>query len=143
LSGDPTAGLVPPLAVLSRFRAHDGTLADFLSARIEAQPWQVAMEFEGRRWTYAELGEFVARWRAWLAARQVGAGDGVAVMALNNPNTVALLFALASIGAMLVPINPEYGVDEAAYVLHHAQVRGVLHSPDKRRVIDAALAKTG
>ena len=33
-----------------------------------------------------------------------------------------MLFALARIGAIMVPVNPEFGVEEARYVLQHAQV---------------------
>ncbi|MBB5696393.1 class I adenylate-forming enzyme family protein [Muricoccus pecuniae] len=139
MSADPTAGLTAPLQVIARFRDHDFTLHDFLRARVEAQPDGTALEFEGRAWSYGQLDGLVARWAGWLAAKGVAAGDTLAVMAQNDPNTVALLFAAARLGAILVPVNPDYGVPEARYVLDHAQVRGVVVSPDRQPVAEEAL----
>ena len=53
------SGMVEPYAVISRFREHDYSLQDFLAARVEKQPQDCAIEFEGRQWTYAGLDEFV------------------------------------------------------------------------------------
>src|SRR5262249_34838719 len=49
-------------------------------------------------------------------------GDRVAVMAPNSDSYVLLFFTLARLGAILVPVNPELGIDEAAYILRHAEV---------------------
>lgn len=134
--------LTEPLAVISRFREHDYSLQDFLAARVERQPQACAIEFEGRQWTYAGLDALVRQWTYWLVARGVGQADTVAVMAANHPHTIALLFALARLGAILVPVNPDYGVREAAYVLGHAQVKGVVATPDKLETVTAALRDT-
>lgn len=131
--------LVEPLAVISRFRDHDYSLCDFLAARVEQQPDACALEFEERQWTYAQLQLLVAQWSHWLAARGVAQGDCVAVMAANHAHTVALMFAVAQLGAILVPVNPDYGVRETAYVLGHAQVKGVIATTDKLDTVTAAL----
>ena len=142
-SRDDVPTLAEPLEVISRFRAHDYSLRDFLASRVERQPGACALEFEGERWTYAQLGALCDRWATWLAIRGVEAGDRVAIMATNHPYTVALLFALARRGAILVPINPEYGVREAAYVLGHADVSGVVATTDLITTIEAALHTAG
>ena len=51
-------------------------------------------------------------------------------MARNSDGHVLMLFALARIGAIMVPVNPEFGVEEARYVLHHAEVSGVVASAE-------------
>jgi crotonobetaine/carnitine-CoA ligase len=134
--------MVEPLDVVSRFRDHDYSLHDFLAARIERQPDASALEFDGEAWSYAQLGIFTARWAGWLSTRGVAAGDRIAVMAANHPHTIGLLFALARLGAILVPVNPDYGVREAAYVLDHAGVKGVVATADKLDIVTAALAQT-
>src|ERR1051326_5589793 len=48
----------------------------------------------------------------------------------NSDGHVLALFAIARIGAIMVPVNPEFGVEEARYVLHHAEVSGVLASAE-------------
>ncbi|MES2973728.1 MAG: AMP-binding protein [Pseudomonadota bacterium] len=136
------SSMVEPLAVISRFRDHDYSLQEFLAARVERQPDACALEFEGRAWSYAELERTIGLWASWLSARGVVRGDCVAVMAANHPHTIALLFALARLGAILVPVNPEYGVRETAYVLGHAQVKGVVATPDKTATVTAALRES-
>jgi crotonobetaine/carnitine-CoA ligase len=136
---DPFAGLVEPLAVISRFRAHDGSLHDFLAARVEHQPDAVAVEFEGCRWTYAELATRCEAWAALLVRLGVIPGARIAVMALNHPNTVALLFAAARLDAILVPLNPAYSAAEARYVIEHAGVSGVFVTSDTAHIVETAL----
>ena len=68
--------------------------------------------------------------RRALAARGIRKGDRVAVMARNNPGHVLMLLALARLGAIMVPVNPEFGVTEARYVMHHAGVAAVACSAD-------------
>ena len=79
-------------------------------------------------WTYAQFAADVEHTAAWLIVRGLQAGDRLAVFSANHPTTVVLLFALARIGATMVPINPEFGVKEASYVLENARVSGVVCS---------------
>jgi len=50
----------------------------------------------------------------------------VAIMAKNDISHVLALFALARLGAILVPVNPEFGAREVGYILNHADVCGVI-----------------
>lgn len=59
----------------------------------------------GRRWTYAALHDEACRWTGRLLHGGVLPGDRVAVLAMNRGETLALLFACASAGAMLLPLN--------------------------------------
>ncbi|MDB5896087.1 MAG: long-chain fatty acid--CoA ligase, partial [Rhodoferax sp.] len=47
---------------------------------------------------------------------------------------------LARLGAVMVPVNPDYGVAEARYVLNHADVSGVVCSPTALPTVRAACA---
>lgn len=133
------AGLAP-LAVLRRFRAHDFSLADFLAARVEARGSDPFLLFEGRCWSYRDFSDHVARLAALMAARGVQHGDRVGVLSTNHPGTAALLFALARLGAIMVPANPDYGVAEAAYVFGHAGISGLVASPATLAVAESAIA---
>jgi crotonobetaine/carnitine-CoA ligase len=138
----PTRGLIEPLTVISRFRPHDFTLHDFLAVRVERQPNAMAVEFEGRGLTYAELASRCEQWATLLVQSGVKPGDRVGVMALNHPNTVALLFAAARLNAILVPLNPAYSVSEASYVIEHAAMSGVFVTVDTAQTIEGALRET-
>lgn len=124
-----TSELLSPQAVVARYPAHDYSLSSLLQSRIAAVPNKSFLEFEDQRWTYAEFGQAVDRTAAWLCRRGIGAGDRLGVFSQNHPTTVVLLFALAKIGAIMVPLNPDFGVAEARYALDNAQVAGVVCSP--------------
>jgi O-succinylbenzoic acid--CoA ligase len=63
------------------------------------------LTFAGRRWTYRELDAEVGRWVAALQARDVKAGDRVALLATNHAAVARLFFALGRVGAVLAPLN--------------------------------------
>lgn len=122
--------MLQPLEVLSSYPPHDGTLAGVLASRIAAVPDQPFLVFGARRWSYAEFGTAVGRAAALLQGRGVRAGERVGVVSANHPSTVIALFALARLGAIMVPVNPDYGVEETCYVLTHAVVSGILCAPE-------------
>jgi acetoacetyl-CoA synthetase len=62
------------------------------------------------RITAAELRDQVARARAGLVRFGVGPGDRVAAYAPNVPETLALMLAAASLGAVFSSCAPEFGV---------------------------------
>lgn len=131
--------LQPPLQVVRRYRRHDFTLRDFLASREESRRAHELMDFRGRSWSYADFALEVDRTAALLQGFGVRAGDRVAVMARNHPSTAIVFFALGSLGAVMVPVNPQFGVVEARYVLEHADVVGVIHSDEAAHVIARAL----
>jgi crotonobetaine/carnitine-CoA ligase len=127
-----------PLAVLRRFRAHDFSLADFLASRVEAQPDATLVLFEGKTITAGAFAAEVEAAAAMLAARGIGAGDRLGVLSTNHPSTPVLLFACARLGAILVPANPDYGVEEATYVFGNAGIAGLIAAPATLAVAEAA-----
>ena len=69
------------------------------------------------RLSHAELAELVDRLAGKLQAAGVGEGDRVAVVLPNGVELVAILFALASLGAATVPLNPAYTEPEFRFYL--------------------------
>jgi fatty-acyl-CoA synthase len=65
-------------------------------------PSKVAIHFEGKDWTYLDLWQRID----FISQRlDVAKGDRIAYLGYNNPEMLALLFALARLGAILVPLN--------------------------------------
>jgi crotonobetaine/carnitine-CoA ligase len=123
-----------PLEVLRLYAAHDYTLNGAYASRAARDPRRTFMAFGGRSWTWREFGDAAARTARLFVSRGVARGDRVAVMARNCDGHVLALLALARIGAIMVPVNPEFGVDEAKYVLHNADVCAVLAAGDTLKV---------
>jgi fatty-acyl-CoA synthase len=91
-----------------------GQLIDRASAR---WPDREALWFEGRRWTFAEQRAEVDRAAKALIAAGVRHGDHVCLWLGNSPEYVFLFFAIAKVGAVLVPINTRFRTRDMAYIV--------------------------
>ena len=81
----------------------------------------------GQRWTYAQLHADSLAWAATLDAQGVGPGARVAVLALNRGETLALLFAVAHLGAVLFPMNWRLSPAELAWQADNCSPAVLLH----------------
>jgi crotonobetaine/carnitine-CoA ligase len=127
-----------PLEVLRLYPEHDYTLNGAFESRMRAGPDRAFLLYQGRTWSWAEFHAAALRVARMLAARGVGKGDRVGILARNSDAHVLTLFACARIGAIMVPSNPEFGVEEAGYVLQHAGVSGVVSGEEVLAVVREA-----
>lgn len=137
-----SAPLLKPLDVLRSFHAHNNTLPDALASRLAADPDKVFCLFEDRSLSWRDLNTHVARLAAAFAAQGVSAGMRVGIMARNQDNHVLFLLALGHLSAVMVPINPDFGVAEASYVLKHADLSGLAFDEHAADTVQQAFADT-
>lgn len=97
----------------------------------EAFPEQEALVYphQDRRWSFAELNRWTARLARGLMAFGVQKGDRVALWATNIPEWVALQFALAKIGAILVTVNTQLRAKELEYLLWQSETSVLIATP--------------
>ena len=119
-----------PLEVLKLYPKHDYTLNGAFASRARRNPRRPFILFGGKTWNWAEFGAAVEQTAHLLVVRGVKQGDRIGVLARNDIGHALLLFACARIGAIMVPSNPEFGVEEARYVLKHAGVSAVACNED-------------
>jgi fatty-acyl-CoA synthase len=87
-------------------------------------PDKPAILFHGEVLTYAALQHRIeATARALKAELGVGRGDRVAILSLNHPDYLVLLYACARLGAILVPLNWRLAVAEQLFILSDATVK--------------------
>jgi fatty-acyl-CoA synthase len=97
---------------------------DWLKKWAEISPRKEALRCADshRAFTYAELYErsnaLAARLRATYG---INKGDRVALLALNEPESVFLFFAVQRLGAILVPVNFRFAPREVDHVLKDSQ----------------------
>jgi fatty-acyl-CoA synthase len=115
------------LSVMNPWRQ---TLGDILRRSAAREPRKTAIVCGGTTWTFAELDAICDRLAAGLAGIGVRTGDRVAILSRNSHAFAALRFALARLGAVLVPINFMLNADEAAFILRHAGARLLAVGPD-------------
>jgi fatty-acyl-CoA synthase len=105
---------------LGAMTIHRQTLGELLRRSARRTPTKLAVTCGDARYTYAEFDALCSRLASGLACRGVAKGDRVAVLARNSHGFAALRFALARLGAVLVPVNFMLTAGEARYILQHS-----------------------
>ncbi len=83
-------------------------LDDMLRATVARWGSRPAMDFLGRRWSYAQLGDLVDRAARGLQAMGVGPGSKVGLCLPNTPYYVMFYYAVLRVGGTVVNFNPLY-----------------------------------
>ncbi|MBV5312589.1 MAG: AMP-binding protein [Prolixibacteraceae bacterium] len=86
--------------------------------------------------TYAQLEIEVKRAALQLQSIGVKKGDKVAIYSLNMPQWGVAFFATAILGAVVVPVLPDFHANEVNNILQHAEVSVVYISESLRLKLD-------
>jgi len=108
----------------------------------EARPDAPAISFDAQTWSYEELW---ARTRALACYLQPLLAPGRCVLCLtpNHPQVVAAYAAVAGLGSIFVPVNPELTVEEIRYIAATVEPAVALGSRDLLPRLGAALEQAG
>jgi len=132
------------------------SLPSLLDRAVQQYGPRPAMSFMGRRWTYAELGAWVARLARGLQESGVGPGDRVGLCLPNTPYFVVAYFAALRVGATIVNYNPLYVARELRAQIEdsqttlmvipdlamiHDKVAGLLGTTTLRRLVVCPMAE--
>ena len=99
-------------------------LSDLIERNAAFTPEKTAILFEGERLSYAAFSVRIEQTaRALKAEYGIRRGDRVAILSLNRPDYLVLLYACARLGAMLVPLNWRLAVAEQLFILTDASVK--------------------
>jgi len=119
------------------------TTPAFLHLQARRRREQGGLIFRERRIPYGELAAAVDGLATWLAARGVGAGQPVGVMANNEPAMVAATYAVWGLGAVSVPVSTRSTVAETAQLLTHARATALIADAARADVARDAAAAAG
>ena len=99
-------------------------LSDLIARNAAFSPHKPALVFEGEVLSYRVFFERIETTaRALKAEFGVGRGDRVAILSLNRPDYLVLLYACARLGAMLVPLNWRLAAAEQMFILSDAAAK--------------------
>ena len=98
---------------------------------------------DGRRWTYAELGDAAGALVAGLARRGVGFRDVVAPQLTNRPEFAFLYIAAQGLRAVSSPMNFRLAPAETGHILATARPSVFVYEGSASRDVRAALALAG
>lgn len=97
------------------------------ATRFSSRPSLAAID-GGAAITYGELWHRAQQVSAFLAGNGVGAGDRVAILSENTPHWGVAYFGITAMGAIAVPILPDFHESDIARILRHAEVSAVFVS---------------
>jgi fatty-acyl-CoA synthase len=99
-------------------------LCNLIERNAAFAPQKPALRFEGETITYSAFNARIAETaRALKSELGVSKGDRVAILSLNRPDYLVLLYACARLGAILVPLNWRLAVAEQLFILSDATAR--------------------
>jgi fatty-acyl-CoA synthase len=102
-------------------------LSDLIERNAAFAPDKAALVFEGEVLTYAAFhARIVQAARALQSEFGIGKGDRVAILSLNRPDYLVLLYACARLGALLVPLNWRLAVAEQLFILSDSGAKVLL-----------------
>ncbi len=95
----------------------------FLDWAADVYPERVAVIHGARRFTWRETRARCRRLASALAARGVGAGDTVAILAFNIPEMYEAHFGVPMTGAVLNALNTRLDAETIAFQLDHGEAK--------------------
>jgi len=102
-----------------------GELLDYI-AGIYPDNESLVSVYQDKRFTYREFNALTDDLAKGLRGIGVGRGDRVAMWAVNRWEWVAVQFATAKLGAVLVNINPAYRTHELEYALKQSEAQTLI-----------------
>ncbi|MGE8033380.1 class I adenylate-forming enzyme family protein [Lysinibacillus sp. NPDC093692] len=100
--------------------------SNLLARNARKYPMSEAVICQGRRVTYRDLDEQVTRFSHALVEQGVRQGDNVIIFMPNVVEFVVSYFAIQRIGAIVVPVNAKFTLQEVEYVARHADAKAIL-----------------
>jgi len=97
------------------------TLGALLDNAAKKHASREALTFEGNRWTFSECKAEADKVAKGLMAYGVRPGDRVAIWMTNRPEWIFAMFAIAKVGACIVPLNTRYRTDDVSYTVKQSR----------------------
>lgn len=94
--------------------------------QLERTPDAVAVVHEERTWTYRELDQLATTIARTIACTGVGKGDSVGLCVDRSTEAIAAMLGVMKLGAIFVPLDPEYPVDRLVYMVGDAAIGVIL-----------------
>lgn len=97
----------------------------------------------GGRLTYRQLSERSDRIASYLLSRNIRPQDRVAVLMRNCPEFLEIYYAIAAIGAIMVPLNWRLVPDEIRYILDHSGATWLIFQEEFLASVDTLHSSAG
>ena len=107
-------------------------LASYLDRSVLEYPENIAVEESGRQVEYGEYGRMAENLAGYLSGLGIARNDRMGILLPMSVDYLVSFYALWKIGAVAVPINNRFSVEDIQYVIKDARLKGLLLSTQER-----------
>jgi len=101
-------------------------LSKLLENIAERIPHHIGLRFEGKSYSFYELNRLANRMANGLTAAGLKRGDKCILMMQSNPRFITTYYALAKMGAIIIPVNFLYKVHELSHIFQDSGAKGFI-----------------
>jgi fatty-acyl-CoA synthase len=113
----------------------------FLDWSAEVYPHRLAVVHGARRFTWAQTRQRCRQLASALAARGIGRGDTVSVIAANTPEMVEAHFGVPMTGAVLNTVNTRLDAATVGFIIDHAETKVLIADREFSATVAKALQR--
>ncbi|WP_158211568.1 ATP-dependent acyl-CoA ligase [Alkalihalobacterium alkalinitrilicum] len=111
-------------------------IVDALTHQAIRKPNQVYVKFKNESFTYQQVDERSAQIAHVLSAQGFKKGSHVALLLKNHTDFIFIWFALAKLGAVMVPVNTHIKGDSLKHILNHSDSLLLIYDTEFEENID-------
>lgn len=105
------------------------TLPSLLQNSFKLYGENIALSYVNEEsFTYNDLNSEIEKIKKLLVGQGITKGDKVAILSRNMPNWGVAFFAITSIGAIAVPLLPDFHKDEIQNIIEHSEPKAMFIS---------------
>jgi acyl-CoA ligase (AMP-forming) (exosortase A-associated) len=116
-------------------------LPDLVSLSAERDPQAIALTYGKQSLTYGDLQEAITRFAGGLIGLGLQRGERVGIYLEKRFETVIASFGAPVAGGVFVPLNPLLKPEQVGYILGDCNVRVLVTSPERLKLIEGVLAE--
>lgn len=100
------------------------TIPELVKEAVEKYADKNSLVFVGEKnYTYREMGADIEKVASLLSVLGIEKGDKVAILSTNMPNWGVSFFAISVLGAVAVPILPDFHENEIKTIIEHSEAK--------------------
>jgi len=101
-------------------------------------PDKIALKFENKELNYQQLNRKINQFANYLKSNGFSAGDRLGIHLSRSLETVISILGVIKIGAVYVPLDPEYPLERIKFIIDDAQIKAII-SNDTEKLNDNIL----
>ncbi|MGC9343104.1 MAG: AMP-binding protein, partial [Bacteroidales bacterium] len=120
------------------------TICSLITDSVEKHAGIIALSYvnEDKGISYQALGIKVSNLAGKLATMDIGKGDKVAIIGESSPNWGISFLSITCLGAVAVPVLPDFHVDEIMNIIQHSETKMVFVSAKQFKKLEKSFQDT-